>query len=122
MGNTEKRVEQDIMLALSTDGCRVFRNAVGVGYTKDGSVFNYGLCKGSSDIIGITPITITPDMVGKRIGVFTAVEVKKSEKGYGASEDQHRFIKMITDNGGFAGVAYDKESAKKVIFSLYNTK
>jgi hypothetical protein len=31
----------------------------------------------SSDYIGITTITVTPDMVGQRLGVFTALEFKK---------------------------------------------
>lgn len=112
---SEKRIESEIQLALSKNGTIPFRNAVGVGYTKDGSIFNYGLCKGSSDIIGITPVTITPDMVGKTLGIFTAVEVKKSRSGYKASDTQRRFIDMVIRNGGIAGVAYDVESALDLI-------
>ena len=112
---SEKRVEQEIQLSLSKVKTITFRNAVGVGYTKDGSMFNYGLCKGSSDLIGITPVTITEDMVGKTIGVFTAIEIKKSRTGYKASDIQKRFIDMVNNNGGIAGVAYDTKSALDLV-------
>ena len=35
-----------------------------------------GMGVGSSDLIGVTRITVTPEMVGKTVAVFTAVEVK----------------------------------------------
>lgn len=42
---------------------------------KHGAPIQYGLV-GSADIMGVSAVTITPDMVGKVIGVATAVEVK----------------------------------------------
>ncbi len=35
----------------------------------------YGL-KGSSDILGVTAVIITPEMVGQKIGIATYIEVK----------------------------------------------
>lgn len=103
------------MLALSRKGCVLFRNAVGVGYSKQGDIFKYGLCEGSSDIIGITPIVITADMVGKTIGAFTAVEVKRSATGYGATDKQLKFIAAIQKRGGLAGVAFNIETAEGIV-------
>ena len=108
---SEKRIEQEVMLSLSKEGLRVWKNAVGMAYTKDGSPLRYGLGNGSSDLIGITPKTITQDMVGQTIGVFTAIEMKRSRTGYGATEQQKNFIDTIKKLGGIAGVAYDVESA-----------
>ena len=88
MQKSEKRVEQEIMLAVSKTGGVIFKNNVGQAYTKDGQPFRYGLVKGSSDLIGITPVTITQDMVGSTLGVFTAIEVKKSRTGYGLRPEQ----------------------------------
>jgi len=40
---------------------------------------NYGLERGSADLIGYTIIEVTPEMVGSKVAVFTSVE-DKSEK------------------------------------------
>lgn len=73
----ETNISREIQLALgSRPDVRMFRNSVGIATTRDGSVIRFGLTPGSSDLIGWRTITITPDMVGKRIAVFTGVEVK----------------------------------------------
>ena len=46
---------------------------------------------GSADIIGVQPVTITPEMVGKVIGQAIAIEVK-TPKGR-QSEEQKRASK-----------------------------
>ena len=52
----------------------------------------------SSDLIGLRRVTITPDMVGKIIGQFVAVEVKQpNEKPHPA---QQKFIDLINQEGG----------------------
>jgi type IV secretory pathway TrbF-like protein len=63
-------------------------------------------------LVGITPITITQDMVGKTIGVFTAIEVK-TPKGK-PTEEQINFIQRVRDLGGFAGVAQSVEDALEI--------
>lgn len=69
---------------------------------------------GTSDLIGWTPVLITQEMVGSTIGVFTAIETKKT-KGGKTSEDQHNFIEQVHRAGGIAGVANSPEAAKKII-------
>lgn len=105
-GTTEKDIERLIILHSSKIGSTMFKNNVGMYKDQRGNVIRYGLCNGSSDLIGWTPLTITPDMVGKRIAVFTAVEVKKDKHGkYQATKEQKAFISAVLNNGGFAGVA-----------------
>lgn len=104
---------RDIMLALSKLGARVFRNNVGIAkYQADNGQWHrvkYGLATGSSDVIGLTPVEITPDMVGRTIGVFTAIEVKA---GRGRSTpEQDAFISMVRERGGIAGVARSVDDA-----------
>jgi len=73
----------------------------------------YGLKKGSSDLIGIYQIEITPEMVGKKIGIFTAIEIK-TEKGV-VSKEQKDFINTINKLGGIAGTARSVEDAVGLI-------
>ena len=114
---------RSIMAGVSYPGCRVFRNNVGTGWTgskivrnRDESVtihdarpLNAGLCKGSSDLIGWRSIEVTPDMVGRRIALFLAVEVK-GERGR-ATDEQRNFIDRVRLDGGLAGVARTVEDA-----------
>ena len=99
-------LETDIMrliqVAASKVGMRLFRNNVGQAKTEDGQFIRFGLCPGSSDLIGFKTKTITPEMVGKQIAVFTALEVK-TERGRVTAEQQN-FINMVQNAGGYAFV------------------
>lgn len=71
--------------------------------------FNTGLPAGFSDVFGFVPVTITPDMVGKTVAVFTAIECKsKSGRKQG---NQERFIGAVQGAGGRAGFARDVATA-----------
>lgn len=122
----ESNAMRRIMLAVSAAGSRVFRNNTGMGWV--GEIINQsssaitlrnprplhaGLCKGSSDLIGWTPVTITPDMVGRTVAVFTAIETK-SRHGR-ASDDQIIFVDAIRRAGGIAGVAFNEGQAVALI-------
>lgn len=89
---------------LSDAGTLNFRNNVGKLQDKTGRWVTFGLCKGSSDIIGIRPVMITQSMVGLTIGQFVAVEVKT--KGKKPTLEQLHFIQMVNEKGG---LAYIKE-------------
>ena len=84
-----------------------------MAYHRDGSVVVYGLCVGSSDLIGFTPVEITQDMVGRRLAVFTAVECKR-ERGGGLSPEQANFLRRVLEAGGFAITARSPEDAAQV--------
>ncbi len=122
----ETNVQRSIMMAVSKLGTRIFRNNVGTAWngknyaTKDGKrvienaqLIRFGLCKGSSDLIGYTSKTITPDMIGQKVAVFTAIEVKK--KGGKQSPEQINFIKRLNDAGGLGGFAYSEAEAAAII-------
>lgn len=63
---------------------------------------------GIPDIIGCYPLTITEDMVGKRIGVFIAVETKAPGKIKNTTANQKRNLMDIHEAGGVAIVADQK--------------
>ena len=108
----EKNIRNNIILLSAKDGITLFNNPVGTAWAGKYNpathsviaprAVRYGLAIGSSDLIGITPVKITPDMVGKTIGVFTGVEVKVDKNGkYKETEEQKKFGKFIEKNGGF---------------------
>ena len=106
---TEAAIMRAIQLAVSKQGdCRLLRNNVGVAVTKTGSVIRFGLAVGSSDLIGWTPVTITEDMLGKRIAVFCAVEVKRSPRQK-PTQEQLNFLNAVKKAGGIALVACSVE-------------
>jgi hypothetical protein len=79
-------------------------------------VIRYGVGNpGGSDLIGIKTITVTPEMVGQRIGVFAAIEVKTPTGR--ASEQQQRFLSMVGVLGGIAGIARSVEDAANLLQS-----
>lgn len=102
---SEAAIQQQIRLALSRAGVVAFRNNIGA-YTdpKTGRPIQYGVCNpGGSDLIGWTTITITPEMVGTQLAVFTAIEVKTPSGK--PTPAQLNFIAQVLKAGGYAGIA-----------------
>lgn len=69
---------------------------------KDARPFRAGV-PGMSDLIGWMPVEITPEMVGKTLAVYTAVETK-TPRGR-ATAEQKQFLDVVSQSGGRAGIA-----------------
>jgi hypothetical protein len=111
---SEAAIQQQVRLALSRAGAVAFRNNVGQYVDpKTGRPIRYGLGVGSSDLIGWTPMVITPDMVGQTVAVFTAVEVKAPHGR--PTEPQLNFIAQVIKAGGFAGIARSAAEAVNIL-------
>lgn len=111
---TERNIQQDIRLALSKNGSKIFRNNCGGFKDQTGRWVTFGVANpGGSDLIGWTPVTITPDMVGKKIAVFTAIEVKSASGKI--RPEQTNFIDRVKIDGGMAGVARSTDDALQII-------
>lgn len=111
---SEAAIQQLIRIEASQKGLRIWRNNVGACTDQNGNFIRYGLANDSatmnkafksSDLIGIRPVLITPDMVGKTIGQFVAREIKKENwtyKGTQREQAQLAFINLIKEMGGDA--------------------
>lgn len=88
---SEADIQRACMIAASKLGAIVWRNNTGMLRNSNGIPVKYGLCKGSSDIIGIYR------------GRFLAIEVK-TPKGR-VSKEQENFIDIVNKAGGIAFVA-----------------
>jgi hypothetical protein len=126
MASQEKILLDNILLEAAKLAGQVilFRNNTGLGWQgdivsqnkfqiviKNPRPLHAGLIKGSSDLIGFTSIEITPEMVGKTVAVFTAVEGKtitKRKKRVSTSGGQKHFLEKVTDAGGI-GIEADDE-------------
>lgn len=94
-----------VMVAASAAGARLFRNSV--GYDRERKV-TYGLRPGSSDLIGWTPVVVTPGMAGRRLAVFTAIEVKA--RSGRPTEAQAHFLAEVLKAGGIAFIETEPEA------------
>ena len=81
----------------------MFRNNTGTLRDINGRPVSFGLCKGSADLIGWTTLTITPQMVGQQIAVFTSIEVKAATGRI--RPEQQQWLNAVQAAGGIAGVA-----------------
>ena len=115
MSLSENNIKDFIRQKLcSRSDVRVFRNNLGMAKTDDGGAVKYGLCNpGGSDLIGWKKIQVTPEMVGRTLAVFTAIEVKRP--GNGPSDHQKNFIEQVQLAGGFAGIAHSDIEAIKIV-------
>lgn len=74
----------------------------------------YGVANpGGSDLIGFRSVVITPEMVGRRIAVFAALEIKTPTGR--ATEQQKKFLSMVSAMGGISGVARSEDDAAELL-------
>ena len=110
---SEQTIQQHIRLACSIGNCRLFRNNTGTLRDQHGRPVQFGLCKGSADLIGWTTRTVTQDMVGQQIAVFTSIEVKSSSGR--VKPEQQQWLNAVQAAGGIAGVARSVEDAMDLL-------
>lgn len=133
----EGNLMKSIMLSLGKiPGVRIFRNNVGKCWTgksivinarrqiwvnpgdvviQDGRFFHAGLCVGSSDLIGLKSVTITPEMIGQKVAIFTTIEVK-TETGR-TSKEQIAFTNMVNNLGGIGMIVNSEGEAMEFLNS-----
>lgn len=106
----------------------IWRNNSGACEDKTGRLVRYGLGNDSaqlnaviksSDLIGITPVIVTAEMVGQTIGVFTALEVKAPGWVLRPSDArglaQAKFHDIVKKAGGYAGFVSHPDDIFRVI-------
>jgi hypothetical protein len=115
VANAETDIQQRIRLALGTrSDLRLFRNNTGtLPDPRTGRPIQFGLARGSADLIGWRTITITPEMVGQQLAVFTSIEVKTPAGRL--SPAQHAWLGAVRTAGGIAGVARSVRDANEIL-------
>jgi len=116
---SEQHIQQHIRLACSTGPVRLFRNNTGVLRDQHGRPVSFGLCKGSADLIGWTTRTITAEMVGQQVAVFTSIEVKTAIGRL--SPEQRQWLAAVETAGGIAGVARSVADAEGLLRNVTAT-
>ena len=113
--NAETTLQQQIRLALGTrSDLRLFRNQVGqLPDPRTGRPVQFGLARGSADLIGWRIITITPGMVGSQVAVFTSIEVKTPTGRI--RPEQHAWMAAVSGAGGIAGIARSVQDANDLL-------
>lgn len=111
-GSSEASTQARLRVDAPKIGAALWRNNSGAVETEPGRWVRYGLGNDSkklndvfksSDLIGITPVTVRAEHVGKAFGVFTAVEVK--HPGWKKPENdrdraQESFLVAVCQHGG----------------------
>ena len=110
---SEQTIQQQIRLACSSGPVRLFRNNTGTLRDGNGRPVQFGLAKGSADLIGWSSVTITPEMVGQTVAVFTSIEVKSSTGRL--RPEQQQWLDAVSAAGGIAGVARSVEDARALL-------
>lgn len=120
MANNETRIQNDIMTALSADGALVWRQHVGKFrpiYGDPNTVINVGV-PGMADVAAVVPVTITPDMVGRTIGVYVGLEIKTATGKQ--REAQKLWQYALKKRGGIYLIARSVEQARELMRGLFS--
>ena len=110
---SEQSIQQHIRLACSAGDTRLFRNNTGTLRDQNGRPVQFGLCKGSADLIGWRTVTVTPEMVGTTVAVFTSIEVKTATGRL--RPEQQQWLDAVLSAGGIAGVARSVSDAETLL-------
>ena len=112
---SETDLQQRIRLALGTrPDLRLFRNNTGtLPDPRTGRPVQFGLARGSADLIGYRTVTITPDMVGQQVAVFTSLEVKTPTGRI--RPEQTNWLHTIKRAGGIAAIVRSVDDARDAI-------
>jgi hypothetical protein len=110
---SEQTIQQEIRIACSNGNTRLFRNNTGTLKDANGRPVQFGLCKGSADLIGWRTVTITPEMVGQQVAVFTSIEVKTATGRL--RPEQQQWLDAVQASGGIAGVARSVSDAERLL-------
>ena len=115
VANYETKLQQEIRLALGRiPSLRLFRNQVGqLPDPRTGRYVQFGLAKGSSDLVGFKTVKITPEMIGQEVAQFVSIEIK-TERGK-LTEVQENWLQKVHDSGGIVGVARSIQDALKIV-------
>ena len=136
MATPESKSSFQVRSRASDWGIRLFRNNSGVLMNEVGVPVRFGLGNESKDLnetlktgdfIGWTPVTITADMVGKQLAVFTNFECKpfnfaekktynKKTREYG----QDKFNTMVNNAGGIVGFTSCTADVDRLIQEFIN--
>lgn len=124
----EGTISKHIQLAAAYQGLQLWRNNVGAYQDETGRVIRYGLANDSkklnaeiksSDLIGITRVLITPEMYGRVLGVFSAIECKPPGWKFSEADTravaQQAFHRLVLREGGFAGFAQSPEDMLRIV-------
>lgn len=133
MAQSESVAQQQIRLTLARIGAQAWRNNSGACTDESGRLIRYGLANESaqlnavvksSDIISVVPVTITPEMVGRTVGVFTAIECKRPgwhlTPGDKRGQAQQKFIDIVVSAGGMGGFATGPDDVSAIISGWIN--
>jgi hypothetical protein len=122
---SEAEVQAEIQIEAAKLGCWLLRNNSGACRSADGRLVRFGLghvsakqLTKSSDLIGIASVVVAPEMVGRRVGLFTAVEVKREgwSKPHGAREEhQKNFLDWVAARGGLSCFAADASALRRML-------
>lgn len=112
--NKETRtVQNPAMLAAGQRGdVLVWRQQSGLFYTREGNPVRVGL-PGMADSGMIVAVTITPDMVGKTIGVAVQPEYKTA--GGQQSEAQRNWQRAVQQRGGVYRLVRSADDMERLI-------
>ena len=123
--DSESLIKSRIRKRLSKLGIVIWQQATGHGQTDTGSQISFGLCRGSSDLIGIR----------KSDGKFVAIECKtpggfrkhvsallrSGQKDTALTTEERRafeqamFIRLVIDSNGLAGFATSEDEAERIV-------
>jgi len=125
---TESQIQAEILRAIGgRNDVRLFRNTCGTGWSGQhisgaGNIVTignarfvrYGLTPGSADLIGWQAVAVTPEMVGRKLAVFTSIEVKAHATGR-LTPEQDNWRRVVSSAGGAAGVARSVAEAAAIL-------
>lgn len=126
---SESELQQLIQIEAPKYGCILERNNSGAFTNPEGRLVRFGLGNisakhaekmRSADLVGITTIIITQEMVGQKIGVYTAGEVKppdwKPNKKLTPHEQaQLNWLNWVKLRGGIAGFVNSVDSLRLLL-------